>query len=59
VGDLKEIVEPFFTSNGFDPGLGLSVDRSIISAHGGKPWTENNPARGVTFHFTLPLGNGN
>jgi signal transduction histidine kinase len=35
-------------------GMGLSVAKSIIEAHGGVIWATNNPARGATFHFCLP-----
>jgi two-component system sensor kinase FixL len=36
-------------------GLGLSICRSIIDAHGGRLVATPNPERGVTFRFTLPL----
>ena len=35
-------------------GVGLSVSRSIIEAHGGRMWAEANSAGGATFRFTLP-----
>lgn len=35
-------------------GVGLSISRTIIEAHGGQIWAENNPGEGVTFHFTVP-----
>jgi signal transduction histidine kinase len=39
-------------------GLGLAVCRTIITAHSGNLWATNNPERGATFHFTLPLRGG-
>jgi signal transduction histidine kinase len=36
-------------------GMGLSICRSIIDAHGGKVWATANEPRGAIFHFTLPL----
>ena len=35
-------------------GVGLSISRTIIHAHGGKIWADSNPEGGTTFHFTLP-----
>jgi PAS domain S-box-containing protein len=52
---VEEVFEPFFTTKAQGLGLGLSVCRSIIAAHGGKLWAVNNPERGATFHFTLPV----
>jgi len=37
-------------------GLGLSVAKAIVEAHGGKMWAENRSAGGACFHFTLPMG---
>ncbi len=56
--NLEKVFEPFFTTKTHGMGLGLSVCRSIITAHGGKLWAENNPDRGATFHVTLPLAEG-
>ena len=36
-------------------GLGLTICRGIITAHGGRIWAENRPGGGAAFHFTLPL----
>jgi signal transduction histidine kinase len=36
-------------------GIGLSIARTIIEAHGGKIWAENMPTGGAVFHVRLPL----
>nr|WP_081716205.1 ATP-binding protein [Paraburkholderia mimosarum] len=36
-------------------GVGLSICRSIIDAHGGRVWAENNAGYGATFLFTIPV----
>ena len=53
---LEQLFEPFFTTKPKGLGLGLSVCRTIISAHRGKLWATNNPDRGATFYFSLPIG---
>jgi two-component system, LuxR family, sensor kinase FixL len=54
-GHEERIFETFFTTKERGLGLGLSVCRSIATAHAGRLWAENNPTRGATFHFTLPV----
>lgn len=54
-GKLEQVFEPFFTDKPHGMGLGLSVCRTIITAHGGKLWAVNNPIRGATFNFRLPV----
>jgi|SRR5271170_633307 len=51
---VQDIFEPFYTTKSHGMGLGLSVCRTIISAHGGRLWAANNADRGASFHFTLP-----
>ena len=52
---LDQIIEPFYTTKPEGMGMGLSINRSIIEAHTGRFWAENNPDRGATFYFTLPI----
>jgi two-component system sensor kinase FixL len=52
---LDKIFAPFYTTKREGLGMGLSICRSIIAAHGGRLWAENNPDRGATFYFTVPV----
>jgi PAS domain S-box-containing protein len=54
-GHEERIFDPFFTTKQRGLGLGLSVCRSIVKAHAGRLWGENNSARGATFHFNVPV----
>jgi PAS domain S-box-containing protein len=56
---LVNLFEPFRSSKREGLGLGLSISHSIIAAHGGRLWVENNPGRGATFYFTLPVHEAN
>ncbi len=53
--ELDKIFQPFYTTKADGLGMGLSICRSIIEAHGGRLWAENNLHRGAAFHFTLPV----
>jgi signal transduction histidine kinase len=59
--DESELIfEPFFTTKPQGLGLGLSISRSIIEAHGGRLWVAALPALGADFRFSLPVTrNGN
>ena len=50
----KQLYQPFTTTKSSGMGLGLSISRSIIAAHGGEIEFSNNKTRGATFSFGLP-----
>lgn len=52
-GKEEQVFEPFFTSKRNGLGLGLTICRTIVAAHGGALWAANNPDHGATFHIVL------
>jgi PAS domain S-box-containing protein len=50
----ERVFESFYTTKPSGTGMGLSICRSIIDAHGGRLWAEANEPRGTVFQFTLP-----
>jgi PAS domain S-box-containing protein len=51
---LERVFEAFYTTKSSGTGMGLSICRSIINAHGGRLWADANEPRGAVFQFTLP-----
>ena len=51
---LDQVFDAFYTTKSGGTGMGLSICRSIIRAHGGKLWAEANEPRGAVFQFSLP-----
>ncbi len=53
--DLEKVFDPFFTTKTEGMGMGLSIARTIIQAHGGRIWAENHATGGAVFRLALPL----
>jgi two-component system sensor histidine kinase KdpD len=58
-GEEERVFEKFYRGGDAPPGkgvgLGLTISRGIVIAHGGRIWAENRPGGGAVFRFTLPL----
>jgi len=50
---VRQLFQPFVTTKRKGMGLGLSICRTIVEAHGGKIWVNSPPEGGTIFHFTL------
>jgi two-component system sensor histidine kinase EvgS len=55
---IDDLFQPFFTTKKSGLGVGLRICLSIIQEHGGQIMAQNNPDRGASFHFTLPIDRG-
>ena len=59
--ERQNIFEPFYRAENpleveaAGVGVGLTIARSLVQAHGGRMWVESEPGQGSVFYFTLPL----
>lgn len=58
VEDPERIFDAFVSTKKTGMGMGLAISRSIVEAHGGRLWAENDPSGGATFNVALPLSIG-
>lgn len=56
--DQERLFDTFFTTKKDGIGLGLSISRTIVEAHGGRLWATSNQEAGATFQFTVPTSRG-
>ncbi|MDX2512601.1 MAG: ATP-binding protein, partial [Desulfobacterales bacterium] len=52
---INDVFNPFVTTKKEGMGMGLAINRTIIQAHGGRIWAENNPDGGAIFNVVLPV----
>jgi two-component system sensor kinase FixL len=50
---VDQLFKPFHSTKAQGMGVGLSISRTIVEAHGGRIWAEANPGGGTIFHFTM------
>ena len=55
--NMDRLFDAFYTTKPQGLGMGLSISRSIIEAHGGRLWARANVPKGALFQFTLPIAN--
>jgi signal transduction histidine kinase len=53
-GHIERVFDPFFTTKARGMGMGLSICRSIVAAHGGRLWVSPGNPHGTVFHVGLP-----
>jgi signal transduction histidine kinase len=56
--DKERVFRPFHTTKAHGMGMGLSICRSIVQAHRGRIWADNNERGGATFSFVIPVSSG-